>query len=400
MRSRGAGARSIAANFGFVFHAGPVQLSDDTAPSVTPSCPPPIQSTCAVKEKPKRKRIVRQEEEEDDDQVWFSKRSKKQPILKHSPVAATPSQVPSVGPSIPLAVDSKQPKPRAKRKRITVAKPRQERPVKSTVQDALILEHHPNPADPPCQEGEDELSNQSLQQTLTSIPTNECNKYTKTRKRKVVNPSTDKPDMHPPIYKENTATQSSSNLTPTEQQDPPPAVKKKVKVTRRIRVIRVEKKNKVENNDKDTITDIHNTLPRPRPQKERLPLKERSPNSSPQKTRMAAVDKDKNKDKQPETLVLQQDAKVIKPSRTKVKDATRTRTTTTKETTVKTEQALLLETSTTTNSLKKQQQQQQQAPTKKRRIFTIQDSELDLDAMLNDIAAIAGEKKKRNLPKE
>lgn len=80
-------ARSIPTNFGFVFQAGPIQVADTAAtesPLPATTSPIPIAQT-APRHVPapsspvhppvaKRKRLVR---EQDDDQVWFQKRKRK-----------------------------------------------------------------------------------------------------------------------------------------------------------------------------------------------------------------------------------------------------------------------------------------------------------------------------------
>ncbi|KAH0036458.1 hypothetical protein KCU78_g1887, partial [Aureobasidium melanogenum] len=141
MRQRGAGARSIPTNFGFIFHAGPVQVSDTTAIE-SPSHPNtrpiaiahtqphhiPESSLPANAPAPKRKRFVREEE---DDQIWFKKRSKKTTIQEqqvHSILTATLDSA-LVTQQEPPA-DKKPAKRKVVRKRVLVPTSRQKESLK------------------------------------------------------------------------------------------------------------------------------------------------------------------------------------------------------------------------------------------------------------------------------
>ncbi|KAH0387784.1 hypothetical protein KCU92_g1490, partial [Aureobasidium melanogenum] len=142
MRQRGAGARSIPTNFGFIFHAGPIQVSDTTAieSPLSPNTPPiaiaPIQthhipesSLLTKAPAPKRKRIVREEE---DDQVWFKKRSKKTTIQEqegHAILTATLDSGLDVTQQEP-PTDKKPAKRKVVRKRVLVPRSRQKESLK------------------------------------------------------------------------------------------------------------------------------------------------------------------------------------------------------------------------------------------------------------------------------
>ncbi|KAG9582165.1 hypothetical protein KCU77_g12872, partial [Aureobasidium melanogenum] len=142
MRQRGAGARSIPTNFGFIFHAGPIQVSDTTAieASLSPNTPPiaiaPTQthhipeSSLPVKAPaPKRKRVVREEE---DDQIWFKKRTKKTTVQEqegHAILTATLDSGLDVTQQEPLT-DKKPAKRKVVRKRVLVPRSRQKESLK------------------------------------------------------------------------------------------------------------------------------------------------------------------------------------------------------------------------------------------------------------------------------
>ncbi|KAG9689557.1 hypothetical protein KCU95_g7599, partial [Aureobasidium melanogenum] len=139
MRQRGAGARSIPTNFGFIFQAGPIQVSDTTA--VESPSPPntrpiaightqphhiPESSLPANPPAPKRKRVIREEE---DDQVWFKKRSKKTTIQEQQGHAILTATLDS-GPGLDLTqqeppTDKKPATRKLVRKRVLVPKSRQ-----------------------------------------------------------------------------------------------------------------------------------------------------------------------------------------------------------------------------------------------------------------------------------
>ncbi|KAG9572513.1 hypothetical protein KCU77_g14874, partial [Aureobasidium melanogenum] len=136
MRQRGAGARSIPTNFGFIFHAGPIQVSDTTATeSPLPANTQPIaiahtqphhipeSSLPANPPAPKRKRLFREEE---DDQIWFKKRTKKtttQEQKEHTILPATLDASLDVTQEEPAA--DRMPAKRKVRKRVLVPRSRQ-----------------------------------------------------------------------------------------------------------------------------------------------------------------------------------------------------------------------------------------------------------------------------------
>ncbi|KAH0199348.1 hypothetical protein KCU99_g7049, partial [Aureobasidium melanogenum] len=141
MRQRGAGARSIPTNFGFIFHAGPIQVDNTTAiespshPNIQPIAIAhtqphhiPESSLPANAPAPKKKRLVREEE---DDQVWFRKRSKKTTIQEqqvHSILTATLDSALVTQQEPPT--DKKPAKRKVVRKRVLVPRSRQKESLK------------------------------------------------------------------------------------------------------------------------------------------------------------------------------------------------------------------------------------------------------------------------------
>ncbi|THY20000.1 hypothetical protein D6D01_06933 [Aureobasidium pullulans] len=166
MRQRGAGARAIPTNFGFIFQAGPIQLSA-TAPTEAPpptnaSLPaafptevqkPPELSPPAEKPLAKRKRVIR--EEEDEDQVWFSKRPKKSTTAQkdESHIASTaPGETAFDSAQIQPPTETKLAKRKVVRKRILVPKSRQKAPTDPEPEaqprpDRLPVAPEPTPED-------------------------------------------------------------------------------------------------------------------------------------------------------------------------------------------------------------------------------------------------------------
>ncbi|THZ18356.1 hypothetical protein D6C90_09803 [Aureobasidium pullulans] len=142
MRQRGAGARPIPTNFGFIFQAGPIQLSATTPAESPPptnaslpvAFPAEVQkgpklSPPAEKAGPKRKRVVREDEEED--QVWFSKRSKKSTTAQkdESHIISTVSEEVLLDKTqMQPPTETKPTKRKVVRKRILVPKSRQKAP--------------------------------------------------------------------------------------------------------------------------------------------------------------------------------------------------------------------------------------------------------------------------------
>ncbi|THW59275.1 hypothetical protein D6D20_06626 [Aureobasidium pullulans] len=142
MRQRGAGARPIPTNFGFIFQAGPIQLSATT----TTESPPPTNASLPVaspaevqkapelsppaeKAVPKRKRVIREYEEED--QVWFSKRPKKSTTAQQDEshiASTTPGETAVDSAQIQPPIENKPAKRKVVRKRILVPKSRQKAP--------------------------------------------------------------------------------------------------------------------------------------------------------------------------------------------------------------------------------------------------------------------------------
>ncbi|THV73075.1 hypothetical protein D6D29_09211 [Aureobasidium pullulans] len=142
MRQRGAGARPIPANFGFIFQAGLIQLSATT----TTESPPPTNASLPVasptevqkapelsppaeKAVPKRKRVIREYEEED--QVWFSKRPKKSTTAQQDESHTTstaPVETAFDSAQIQPPIENKPAKRKLVRKRILVPKSRQKAP--------------------------------------------------------------------------------------------------------------------------------------------------------------------------------------------------------------------------------------------------------------------------------
>jgi hypothetical protein len=130
-------ARSIPTNFGFVFQAGPIQVTDTTA---TESRLPANTSPTAIAHTdtqhipspsapvhvpaPKRKRLVREEE---DDQAWFQKRKKKttkEEHTEHSTLAATTEITVDESHQEP-PIEKKPTKRKVVRKRVLVPRSRQ-----------------------------------------------------------------------------------------------------------------------------------------------------------------------------------------------------------------------------------------------------------------------------------
>ncbi|THV70681.1 hypothetical protein D6D28_04987 [Aureobasidium pullulans] len=142
MRQRGAGARPIPTNFGFIFQAGPIQLSATTPagspPPTNASLPAafstevqkaPELSPPAEKPLPKRKRVIR--EDEDEDQVWFSKRPKKSTTAQQDEshiASTTPGETAVDSAQIQPPIENKPAKRKLVRKRILVPKSRQKAP--------------------------------------------------------------------------------------------------------------------------------------------------------------------------------------------------------------------------------------------------------------------------------
>ncbi|KAH0363584.1 hypothetical protein KCU65_g7342, partial [Aureobasidium melanogenum] len=157
MRQRGAGARSIPTNFGFIFQAGPIQVSD-TAAIESPSPPntrpialahaqshhQPESSLSSHAPAPKRKRLVREEE---DDQVWFQKRKKKttnQEQKEDTILTATLDASLDASQQDPAA--DRKPTRQKVRKRVLVPRPRKKDSLKPQLDQ---------PIPPPEQVGED-----------------------------------------------------------------------------------------------------------------------------------------------------------------------------------------------------------------------------------------------------
>ncbi|THZ82526.1 hypothetical protein D6C84_05702 [Aureobasidium pullulans] len=135
-------ARPIPTNFGFIFQAGPIQLS---ATTTTESSPPtnaslpvvfptevqkaPELSPPAEKAVPKRKRVIREFEEED--QVWFSKRPKKSTTVQQDEshiVSTVSGEATFDKEQIKPPIETKPTKRKVVRKRILVPKSRQRAP--------------------------------------------------------------------------------------------------------------------------------------------------------------------------------------------------------------------------------------------------------------------------------
>ncbi|KAK6000243.1 hypothetical protein QM012_003875 [Aureobasidium pullulans] len=142
MRQRGAGARSIPTNFGFIFQAGPIQVSDKTVSELP--LPANTSPTAHVHTQPhhtsestlpsevpaqKRKRVVREDE---DDQVWFKKRTKKtttQEQKDHPIITTTSDSVLDVTQEEPPP-DKKPAKRKVVRKRVLVPRSRKKESLK------------------------------------------------------------------------------------------------------------------------------------------------------------------------------------------------------------------------------------------------------------------------------
>ncbi|KAI5235471.1 hypothetical protein E4T43_09254 [Aureobasidium subglaciale] len=125
-------ARSIPTNFGFIFQAGPIHLSELPSTSNTPPFtttlieadlhPEPQPSLANLA--PKRKRVVKQDEE--DDGIWFKKRSKKTATKQEHNEETVDTATSNVAPDEPQPeAQTKPTKRKVVRKRILVPKPRQ-----------------------------------------------------------------------------------------------------------------------------------------------------------------------------------------------------------------------------------------------------------------------------------
>ncbi|THZ70427.1 hypothetical protein D6C85_05954 [Aureobasidium pullulans] len=166
MRQRGAGARPIPTNFGFIFQAGPIQLSATT----TTESPPPTNASLPVasptevqkapelsppaeKAVPKRKRVIREYEEED--QVWFSKRPKKSTTAQQDEshiISTVSGEVPFDKTQMQPPTETKPTKRKIVRKRILVPKSRQKAPADPEPEpqprpDQLPVPPEPTPED-------------------------------------------------------------------------------------------------------------------------------------------------------------------------------------------------------------------------------------------------------------
>ncbi|KEQ70723.1 hypothetical protein M436DRAFT_66127 [Aureobasidium namibiae CBS 147.97] len=140
MRQRGAGARSIPTNFGFVFHAGPIQVADTS--TTEPPVPANTTTIAIAQTEPhhvpapsfpahapatKRKRLVKEEE---DDRAWFQKRKRKSAKHEDSehdlPAATTKVAVDESHQEPPVEL---KPAKRKVRKRVLVPRPRKKAPI-------------------------------------------------------------------------------------------------------------------------------------------------------------------------------------------------------------------------------------------------------------------------------
>ncbi|KAI5197427.1 hypothetical protein E4T38_07988 [Aureobasidium subglaciale] len=125
-------ARSIPTNFGFIFQAGSIQLSESSSTSNNlsftatlieadshPEHQPSLANVAA-----KRKRVVKEDEE--DGEIWFKKRSKKTSTKQEHNEETVDTATSNVAPDEPRPeAQTKPTKRKVVRKRILVPKPRQ-----------------------------------------------------------------------------------------------------------------------------------------------------------------------------------------------------------------------------------------------------------------------------------
>jgi hypothetical protein len=140
-------ARSIPTNFGFVFQAGPIQVTDTTTTTTTTESPLPtntspiaitrtevddtVASSISTQESaPKRKRLIREEE---DDRAWFQKRKRKTPKEEHTEhsLPAETTQVATNESHQEPPIEKKPTKRKVVRKRVLVPRSRKKAPTES-----------------------------------------------------------------------------------------------------------------------------------------------------------------------------------------------------------------------------------------------------------------------------
>jgi hypothetical protein len=156
-------ARSIPTNFGFVFQAGPIQVTETTTTetTATESPLPTNTSTTTItptevdnivassilthESAPKRKRLVREEE---DDQAWFQKRKRKTPKEENTehPLPAETTHVVVEEPLQEPPIEKKPTNREVVRKRVLVPRSRKKAPTES---HSELLKHEPVPLPEP-----------------------------------------------------------------------------------------------------------------------------------------------------------------------------------------------------------------------------------------------------------
>jgi hypothetical protein len=348
-------ARSIPTNFGFVFQAGPIQVTDTTT---TESPLPANTSSIAIAHTdtqhipspsvpvhvpaPKRKRLVREEE---DDQAWFQKRKKKttkEEHTEHSTLAATAEVAIDESHQEP-SVEKKPTKRKVVRKRVLVPRSRQ---IASTKPQSELQDDEPIPLPEP----EIEALPPPEKKTRAKAPA--------VTKRKPKQPDT--LDVPLPVQEKK---QEPSN-------EPPPAITnpvrpKKTKPTRRLRDEKVANKQvgkTLEPEVQDDIVaipveeqpDLDQVTHQP-PKKKKLVRRVRVPKVSTQRPLPSKdespVNTDNTNDTEPAAPIEDVNVNLVE----------------------------------TIPPAKK-------APKAPKRIFFNDDSEIDLDQMLSGIAAMAGTK--------
>ncbi|KAI5194826.1 hypothetical protein E4T39_08494 [Aureobasidium subglaciale] len=171
-------ARSIPTNFGFIFEAGPIQLSESaqTESPSTSNAPPittaftkahhhPEPQASLSEAAPKRKRVVK--EDEDDDGLWFKKRSKKTTTKQEHNEVSVDVATSIVAPDKPQPeVGTKQTKRKVVRKRILVPKPRQRVPTKPQPDTQY---DQPMPIPEPTQEAPTEVKTKTRKPAMVKV---------------------------------------------------------------------------------------------------------------------------------------------------------------------------------------------------------------------------------------
>ncbi|KAH0342613.1 hypothetical protein KCU81_g5587, partial [Aureobasidium melanogenum] len=299
MRQRGAGARSIPTNFGFIFHAGPIQVSDTTAiESPSPSNTRPIalahtqihhhseSSLPSHVPAPKRKRVVREEE---DDQIWFKKRTKKttfQEQKEDTILAAALDASLDVTQQEPPAAN--KPTKRKVKKRVLVPRPRQKdslkpqpdqpislpKPVVEDIpqpkrktksdqdpQDVCLAEKARKKALPPkrvvrkhVQENIEtaQSSPKESTQTITTLPLKEKSIDKKPKAKTTRQQNVTKKHLEKPLEEQIAKAPVDAQQDPTQEGNSPP---KRKKLVRRVRVPRATAKRATAKED-----DLSNTV--------------------------------------------------------------------------------------------------------------------------------------------